>query len=217
MPVLLDLDDTLVDRSGAFARWAADAVPAWGGDAADVRWLLGADGRGRTPREAVARMIIDRFPAACSDVDGLVAVLRREVVARNDCYPGVLAELRQLAALGEALVIVTNGDAGQQRATIERTGLADLVTGSAISGALGVRKPDARIFAAAREIAGPGRSTWMVGDDIEADIAGGRAAGLETAWVSHGRPWTPAWSPTLEGRDPAEVLAAVAGAIRDAG
>jgi len=217
MPVLLDLDDTLVDRSGAFARWAADAVPAWGGDAADVEWLLHADGRGRTPREVLAQGIVDRFPAAGSDVDGLVAVLRREVVARNDCYPGVVARLRELADLGEALVVVTNGDAWQQRATIERTGLADLVTGSVISGALGVKKPDARIFAAAREIAGPGRTTWMVGDDIEADMAGGRAVGLETAWVSHRRPWTPAWSPTLQGRDPADVLAAVARAIRDAG
>ncbi|MFT7767076.1 HAD family hydrolase [Clavibacter tessellarius] len=216
MPVLLDLDDTLVDRSGAFARWAAEAVPAWDGDAADVEWLLRADGRGRTPREVLAQGIVDRFPTAGSDVDGLVAALRREVVARNDCYPGVVARLRELADLGESLVVVTNGDAWQQRATIERTGIADLVTGSVISGALGVKKPDARIFAAAPEIAGPGR-TWMVGDDIEADMAGGRAVGLEAAWVSQGRPWTPAWSPTLEGRDPADVLAAVARAIRDAG
>ncbi|MFT7711560.1 HAD family hydrolase [Clavibacter tessellarius] len=89
------------------------------------------------------------------------------------------------------------------------------MTGSVISGALGVKKPDARIFAAAREIAGPGRA-WMVGDDIEADMAGGCAVGLETAWVSHGRPWKSAWSPTLQGRDPADVLAAVARAIRDA-
>ena len=216
MPVLLDLDDTLVDRSGAFARWAAEAVPAWDGDSADVEWLLHADGRGRTPREVLAQGVVDRFPAAGSDVDGLVAALRREVVARNDCYPGVVARLRELADLGESLVVVTNGDAWQQRATIERTGIADLVTGSVISGALGVKKPDARIFATAREIAGPGRA-WMVGDDLEADMAGGRAVGLETAWVSHGRPWTPAWSPTLEGRDPADVLAAVARAIRDAG
>ncbi|KZC94531.1 HAD family hydrolase [Clavibacter tessellarius] len=216
MPVLLDLDDTLVDRSGAFARWAAEAVPAWGGDAGDEEWLLHADGRGRTPREVLAQRIVDRFPAAGSDVDGLVATLRREVVARNDCYPGVVARLRELGDLGESLVVVTNGDAWQQRATIDRTGLADLVTGSVISGALGVKKPDARIFAAAREIAGPGRTTWMVGDDIEADMAGGRAVGLATAWVTHGRPWTPAWSPTLQGQDPADVLAAVARAIRAA-
>jgi len=216
MPVLHDLDDTLVDRSGAFARWAAEAVPAWDGDSADVEWLLRADGRGRTPREVLAQGIVDRFPAAGSDVDGLVAALRREVVARNDCYPGVVARLRELADLGESLVVLTNGDAWQQRATIERSGIADLVPGNVISGALGVKKPDARIFAAAREIAGPGRA-WMVGDDIEAHMAGGRAVGLETAWVSHGRPWTPAWSPTLEGRDPADVLAAVARAIRGAG
>lgn len=40
MPVLLDLDNTLVDRDAAFLRWADDAVASWGGDAVDAAWLV---------------------------------------------------------------------------------------------------------------------------------------------------------------------------------
>ena len=29
----------------------------------------------------------------------------------------------------------------------------------------------------------------MVGDSADTDIAGGRAAGLRTAWLHHGREW----------------------------
>jgi putative hydrolase of the HAD superfamily len=98
---------------------------------------------------------------------------------------------------------------------MERTGLAENVAGSAISGELGIKKPDARIFAAARDIAGGDGVAWMVGDNVEADIAGARAAGFATAWVSHGRPWPEPWMPTLTAGDTAALLASVASAIQD--
>ncbi|WP_419817381.1 hypothetical protein [Glaciibacter flavus] len=49
-------------------------------------------------------------------------------------------------------MIVTNGDARQQREKLRRTGLHDVATGIAISGELGFKKPDARIFEAARSL-----------------------------------------------------------------
>jgi FMN phosphatase YigB (HAD superfamily) len=56
-----------------------------------------------------------------------------------------------------------------------------------ISGAEGFRKPDQRIFALAAERAGAQlTSGWMIGDNPQADIAGGRDAGLRTVWLSRG-------------------------------
>jgi putative hydrolase of the HAD superfamily len=216
VPVFLDLDNTLVDRDGAFSRWANEAVLSWGGDPSDVAWLIQADANGYTPRAELAGMISDRFNPAAFDVEGLVALLLYEHVNYVECYPGVLAQLDQLAAIGQRLVIVTNGDAQQQRMKLRHTRLDEIVSGSAISGELGFKKPDARIYAVAREIADSDGNDWMVGDHIEADIAGARAAGFATAWVSHGRPWPKQWVPNLVESGTAALLASINGAIQDA-
>ncbi|MFC9558305.1 HAD family hydrolase [Agromyces sp. NPDC056965] len=216
MPVFLDLDNTLVDRDAAFSRWVNAAIASWGGDASDVEWLIQADAHGYTPRAELAGMILDRLMPDASDVDGLVRRLLYEHVDYIECYPGVLAQLDALAAIGERLVIVTNGESEQQRMKLRRTGLAEIVTGSAISGELGFKKPDARIFAAAREIAGADGVAWMVGDHVQADIGGARAAGLATAWVSHGRVWPEKWVPTAMESSTADVLALVTMSFRNA-
>ncbi|MBF4634949.1 HAD family hydrolase [Agreia pratensis] len=213
MTVFLDLDNTLVDRDGAFARWAQEAVRSWGGDATDAAWLIDADAHGYTPRSEIAQLIINRFAPTAAEAGSLVSRLLYEHVDYVECYPGVLSQLGELVAIGEQLVIVSNGDGRQQRMKLERTGLAEIVAGSAISGDLGVKKPDARIFAAARDIAGGDGLACMVGDNIEADIAGARAAGFATAWVSHGRPWTEPWMPTLTESNTAALLASVAGQV----
>jgi FMN phosphatase YigB (HAD superfamily) len=86
--------------------------------------------------------------------------------------------------------VVTNGDADGQARKLAAAGLDTAVDSICISGAEGVRKPDPRIFALAAERAGaPLRPGWMIGDHAEADIAGARAVGLGTVWLSRGRTW----------------------------
>ena len=206
MALFLDLDNTLVDRDGAFARWAGDAVPGWAGDAADVDWLIAADAGGYAPRAQLAQMIIDRF-GPVADPDRLVAQMRGGVIEHLTCYPGVLAELDALASAGQSLVIVTNGESRQQREKLKRTGLHDIATGIAISGELGFKKPGARIFEAARSLSHDDDAPLMVGDHVDADMAGARAMGWATAWVGHGRSWPHPWTPTLTSAHPADLLA----------
>ena len=210
MPLLLDLDNTLVDRDGAFANWAPNLFDdEWGGDAADVDWLVRADAHGYTPRDQLARMLIERFNLAASSRDNLVDQLLYEHVDYIDLYPGVRSELVALVDMGVPLVVVTNGDSRQQRLKLERTGLVDVIRGTVISGDFEFKKPDARIFEIAKNLAGHGGTSWMVGDHVKADIAGARRTGCLTAWVSHGRQWMESWNPTLAAAEPAEVLAAV--------
>lgn len=208
MPVFLDLDNTLVDRDAAFSSWAATAVVEWGGDESDVRWLVDADRSGYTPRRELAQVIQERLTPPCS-TDAIVERLLYEPVDVIECYPGVVDELERMARAGVSLVVVTNGESEQQRMKLRRTGLDRVVAASVISGELGARKPDARIFDAARAAVPDDGFAWMVGDHVTADMAGARAAGLSTAWVSHDRPWPETWTPDLAASRPDDVLSSV--------
>jgi putative hydrolase of the HAD superfamily len=95
--------------------------------------------------------------------------------------PGVLARLR---AGGARLAVVSNWDVSLHD-VLERTGLRPLVDAVVISAELGVAKPDPAIFRAALDRLGaPADGAVHVGDSLEHDVAGARAAGLEAVLVA---------------------------------
>jgi putative hydrolase of the HAD superfamily len=99
-------------------------------------------------------------------------------------YPEVRKTLARLRADGARLVVVSNWDVSLHD-VLARTGLAPLVDGAVISAEVGVAKPDPAIFARALVVAGgvqPGEALH-VGDSLEADVAGAKAAGIEPVLV----------------------------------
>jgi hypothetical protein len=52
--VMLDLDNTLIDRDGAFRRWAESFVTSCRGTVSDVAWVVDADRDGYEARERLA-------------------------------------------------------------------------------------------------------------------------------------------------------------------
>ncbi len=213
MLLLLDLDNTLVDRDRAFSRWAEQFVGQHRGDEADLQWLLEADAHGYTHRAALADSLGDRHGLATSR-DDLVQTLLLDHVPFVRCYDGVLDHLQNLRSTGHTLVIVTNGTVEQQTRKVELTGLDALTDRVVISQAIGVKKPAPEIFAAATDGFPADGMTWMIGDHAEADIAGGRAAGLHTGWVGHGRQWTHPELPTVRAPTTLEVLELIEGGER---
>lgn len=173
--LLVDLDDTLVERSAAFGAWAYDFAVEHGRPE-DAEWMVASDRRGLRPRPELAAMIAERLGHA--DVAELLGTLRRGLVDPMSLAPATAAALRTARAAGWSIVIVTNGTEAQQTAKIGHLGLDHLVDGWVISEAAGVRKPDPEIFALAAARAGmPLDGGWMVGDSASADIAGGAAVG----------------------------------------
>jgi putative hydrolase of the HAD superfamily len=68
---------------------------------------------------------------------------------------------------------------------LERTELRTLVDAVVISAELGVAKPDPAIFRAALERLGAAAGDALhVGDSVEHDVAGARAAGIEAVLVA---------------------------------
>jgi putative hydrolase of the HAD superfamily len=88
--------------------------------------------------------------------------------------------------------IVTNGPTEVQHAKLELLGLDHFVDFVLVSEEFGVAKPDPAIFREALRLAEVRpQEAIFVGDSVEFDMAGARAAGIPTIWVNRQqRPWT---------------------------
>jgi putative hydrolase of the HAD superfamily len=191
VPLLrVDLDNTLIDRAGAFERWAQGFVSARGGDAGDAAWLVAADRDGLEPRERFAAIIAERFGLDSQDEGAILAELRGGLVRELVTDDAVILALRRARAAGWAPFVVTNGTVAQQERKLRHTGLDREVAGWVVSEGVGLRKPDPAIFRFAAEQAGQSLDRgWMIGDSAQADIEGARGVGLSGVWLHRGRPW----------------------------
>jgi putative hydrolase of the HAD superfamily len=188
--LLVDLDNTLIDRAGAVDRWAQEFAAARGGNAGDAAWLVTADRDGLEPRERFAGMIAERFGLDAQDEGAMLAELRGGLVRQLVPDDAVTRALRRARAAGWVPFVVTNGTVDQQERKLRHTGLDREVAGWVVSEGAGIRKPDPGIFRLAAARAGQSLDgAWMIGDSAEADIGGARSAGLPGVWLHRGRPW----------------------------
>ncbi|MFM9596417.1 HAD family hydrolase [Streptomyces scabiei] len=193
MPLLLlDLDNTLIDRDAAFRAAVTAFLRAHGLPATDLPWVTTVDGGGHTPRREVAAALSERYADAVPP-EAVGVLLDTGAADRVVLAPPTREALDRARGGGWTSVIVTNGRTVQQETKIRRTGLDRLVRGWVVSEAVGHRKPEPEIFHAAAAVAAlPLAGAWVVGDAAHADIAGADALGLRSVWVAHGRAWTQA-------------------------
>ncbi len=191
MPLLLlDVDNTLLDRAGPFRRWAEAFLAEIGAPASDIDWLLSVDADGLTNHWDLADAIRERYRLRMSSVD-LVEALHDGVVENTRLNPLIACALRIADEAGWVPVAVSNGAVRQQERKIRRTGLDRYLADWVISEEAGVSKPDPRIFAlAAERVRMRLRGAWVVGDGPEDDIGGAAAIGLPSVWLHRGRRWT---------------------------
>jgi len=103
-------------------------------------------------------------------------------------YPEVPGALRGLRELGCRLVVVSNWDVSLHD-VLRDTGLDSLVDGVVASAEVGAAKPDPAVFRAALALAGARPEEALhAGDDLEADVAGARAAGVRAVLVARDGP-----------------------------
>jgi putative hydrolase of the HAD superfamily len=132
-------------------------------------------------RAACTEVLREALPARARGVPDLQAALLAALRFRP--YPEVPAALRALRADGARLVVVSNWDVSLHDA-LAATGLDSLVDGAVSSAEAGAAKPDPRIFRRALALAGVRPEDAVhVGDSVEHDVAGARAAGVEPVLV----------------------------------
>ncbi|MGC4938899.1 GNAT family N-acetyltransferase [Kribbella sp. DT2] len=182
--VAFDLDNTLIDRDGAFRAWAAWWVEKEGLGADALRWLLAEDKGGFKPREELFAGL--KAFGVERTVEELVHEYDREHPQFTWVEPEVLDGIARLREAGWRVAVITNGTVTQQQLKLDHTGIGAAVDYTCISEAAGVRKPDRQIFALAADHTGARlEGGWMVGDHPAYDILGGINAGLRTIQVGH--------------------------------
>lgn len=203
--LLLDLDDTILNDSEGIADCWKDACISCGSDLRDVgpelvypaiektrAWFWADTARHRLGRldldaaaREIVRMSLDELGAPDPVLAAKIAArYRAQRDARLTPFPGALETVRWFRESGCRLALVTNGSAAAQRGKIARFGLGGLFDAILIEGELGFGKPDPRAYQLAlKELAVTPVDAWMVGDNLEWDVAQPQRMGLLGIWV----------------------------------
>lgn len=212
--ITLDLDDTLWPIAPTLER-AEALLQSWLDAQAPATAAIWRD----SDRRGALRAEVNREHAALAHD---LSHLRREMIAlalrragddpalaapafevffaarqRVDCYPDALPALGRLAAR-YPLLTLSNGNAD-----VDLAGIGAHFTAQVSARAVGVAKPDPRIFAHAAAAAGVApHEVLHIGDDPVLDALGALDAGMQTAWINRGaQPWRHGRRPQLEAAD----------------
>ena len=207
--IIVDLDDTVLDSGDPDVAWrqicnefagSLGIMPGcFFGALIDARdWLWDNHQRAREGRldlVAARRTIFTRAllslgvkdpePAAVDAMAQRYTALRDEAVK---LFQGALTALERLRESGIQLALLTNGSADKQWGKIHRFGLSRYFDHIQVEGDVGFGKPDAHAFRHALAALGAQpQETWMVGDNLLADMAGAKRAGIHAIWIdAHG-------------------------------
>lgn len=175
--VLFDLDNTLIDRDGAFERLLQDECS----DPAKRHELRLLDAGGHGDRQLLFqawnqyRTINDKMLELSQDI---LATKIAEQLSPNRPLLDLLSQLKSTVSVA----ILTNGGSQTQRLKISAARLDQVIQAShqLVSGELGMAKPDPQIFRlACKRIKADPKQTLYLGDQSDIDGIGARAAGLQ--------------------------------------
>lgn len=148
------------------------------------------------PLPDLRRQLTDDALSRLGMFDAALAAQMRNIYAVAEqaalrAFPEVvetLAALRPHFYLG----VITNGPSAMQREKLETLALASWFDIIVVDAEFGHPKPDPRIFAYAAQTAGlTEHELLFVGNSLEDDIAGARAAGWQSVWLNRsGMPQT---------------------------
>lgn len=199
LAVLFDLDGTLIDSIELILNSARHAFTGWPGHVpSDAEWLSHVG----TPLATTFR----HYAASENEVDALIAKYREYQLEHHDrltrCYEQVVDVVRELAAGGHPLAIVTSKTAWLARKGLDHVGLGEYFDVIIGCDSCERHKPEPEpVFVALRQLDRLPTEAVFVGDSVH-DIAAGNAAGVTTVAAL----WGPFTREDLAASDPKHYL-----------
>lgn len=207
--ILFDLDDTIIAAySRADLAWAAvlaeftgalaplqesdvaaailhSAASFWSDERRHGHWRQKLrEARREIVGQAFARLA--RNGESVPDKSIQVAVADRFSDFRNEnmrLFPDAHSTIDTLKDNGVKLALVTNGASDDQRAKVERFELKSRFHHIQIEGEHGFGKPEPRAYLHAMSMLGvASRDTWIVGDNLEWEVAAPQKLGIHAIW-----------------------------------
>ena len=204
--ILFDLDDTIISASastpnameqacvrfaprirgvtveGLYDAFQSAAMEFWSDAARQRRGRLNPAGAAL----AITKSALDSL--GVRDESGLARDLADCYLTTREkglrLYPGAIETLEKLRGEGVRLALITNGSAEGQRGKVVRFGLERYFGCIVIEGEFGVGKPDERVYRhALAELSTEPEDAWMVGDNLEWEVATPQRLGLRGIWV----------------------------------
>lgn len=221
LAILIDLDDTIISASGQPLRlwirvaqefsgllepWdaleignaiSAKAEEFWASPARHKEWR----GNLIVARRMIVASALGQFPPAVPFGDAMADRFSAICEAEMHVFPGAHDALRRLKGLGIRLVLITNGSSEVQRAKLNRFDLAKYFDYIQIEGELGFGKPEERAYShAVKALSASTDTVWMVGDNLEWEVAAPQRLGIFSVWLDAHRAGLPSDSPVQPDR-----------------
>jgi putative hydrolase of the HAD superfamily len=203
--LLLDLDDTILDDSGPIDECWREACAAHASEFAGIappavldairttsQWFWSDPERhraGRLELHAARREVVRLALAELGIADAGLAARIGDAYSqgrdlRMELLPDAIDTIRWFRASGSRLALLTNGAETTQRRKISRFGLEGLFDTILVEGEMGFGKPDERVYKLALErLDVRPADTWMVGDNLEWDVASPQTLGIFGVWI----------------------------------
>lgn len=204
--ILFDLDDTIIDHSGSMEDcWEAvyqrarillpgierEAMRKAHGEVAEQYWSSNhREGRLDllTARRRVFRDALHRLGLETAHAEELGSLFHDLRESSYELLPGALETLERLREEGVMLALVTNGETLLQRSKVERFDLARHFDHIQIEEEFGVGKPEPGAYRhALATLDVKADETWMIGDNLEWEIAAPQKVGIYSVWVDRQR------------------------------
>jgi putative hydrolase of the HAD superfamily len=194
--VIFDLDDTLFDHTTSATTAVRDWVSDLGFTTTDDliaqwfeierrcfdAWLDGSlshQGQRRQRLREFLPLIGHPVPAGDFELDSAYDVFLIWYGRHWAAFPDARPALEVARSNGWRIGVLTNGSTLQQNSKLATIGLAGLVDVVSTSQGLGVSKPAAEAYhLTCKALGSEPAETLMIGDNLELDVVGARAAGL---------------------------------------
>ncbi len=202
--IIFDLDDTILDTTLSADRLWSRAAEKFAkqadldATAFDAQMKISREWFWSDPKRNLAgRMDLYKARSGCVEhalktLDASNAQLatsiadwftQRRITAMQP-FDGAIDTLHTLKQAGVRLGLISNGKGETQRDKVIRFGLEPLFDCIILEGEFGTGKPDRRVFDhALDELQAKPSDTWMVGDNLQWEVAAPQALGIKGIWV----------------------------------